>query len=107
MRACLLSGLGEAGYAGPVRDTGTSVKSLRLCCSCSDFCGGYLRALRMVAGQTPLSAAHFVKARKTALFVHVAPALAIAGILIAQHCPPYRRLYGPAARPRSAGESVL
>ena len=37
----------------------------------------------MVAGQTPLSAAHFVKARKTALLVLVTLALAIAGILIA------------------------
>jgi hypothetical protein len=41
----------------------------------------------MVAGQTPLSAAHFVKARKTALLVLVALALAIAGILIALHWP--------------------
>jgi hypothetical protein len=43
----------------------------------------------MVAGQTPLSAAHFVKARKTALPVLVAfaLALAIAGILIALHWP--------------------
>jgi len=43
----------------------------------------------MVAGQTPLSAAHFVKARKTALPVLVAfaLALAIAGIPIALHWP--------------------
>jgi hypothetical protein len=41
----------------------------------------------MVAGQTPLSAARFVKVRKTALFVQVALALAIAGIGIALHWP--------------------
>jgi hypothetical protein len=40
----------------------------------------------MVAGQTPLSAAHFVKARRL-LLVLVALALAIAGILIALHGP--------------------
>jgi hypothetical protein len=41
----------------------------------------------MVAGQTPLSAAHFVKARKTALLVLVALAPAIAGMVIALHWP--------------------
>jgi hypothetical protein len=43
----------------------------------------------MVVGQTPLSAAHFVKARKTVLLVLVvcALALAFAGILIARHWP--------------------
>jgi hypothetical protein len=41
----------------------------------------------MVAGQTPPSAAHFVKARKTALLVLVALALTIAGTVIALHWP--------------------
>jgi hypothetical protein len=43
----------------------------------------------MVSGQTPLSADHFVKARKTALLVLVvfALALALAGILIARDWP--------------------
>jgi hypothetical protein len=43
----------------------------------------------MVAGQTPLSAAHSVKAGKTALLVLVVfpLALAFAGILIARHWP--------------------
>ena len=43
----------------------------------------------MVAGQTPLSAAHFVKPRKTAWIVLLVSALALvfAGVLIARNWP--------------------